>query len=156
MAKELGSVNISNVSAEVIVAISSPSVTTVARSTVTKKVKGKDETKTYKGENLEDLKKKHPEAHKLYKKYSAGNAVPNIGVFRIQPGNIRRLPAQPARRGATRAQLQKGAAEAQKKLEAVIKQLEASKKAEEKTDLDALRSQVEEAVEMLKKAQGKK
>ena len=44
--------------------------------TVTEKVDGKEKTKQYKAASVEELAKKHPEAHKLYEKY-AGKVKPN-------------------------------------------------------------------------------
>jgi len=44
---------------------------------------GKQVTRTFKAKNADELKKKSPEAHKLYEKYSKG------GVGNIQLGNIR-------------------------------------------------------------------
>jgi translation initiation factor 1 (eIF-1/SUI1) len=43
---------------------------------------GKPVTRTFKAKNADELKKKSPEAHKLYKKYAKG------GVGNIQQGNI--------------------------------------------------------------------
>lgn len=125
--------------------------------TVTEKVKGKDETKTYEADDEEALKKKHPDAHKIFEKYGKDNGIPNIRAFGIQRGNIFPVPANRAGQALpNRRAMQKSAAEAQAKLEKVIEQLDASKKAGDKADLDALRSQVEEAIKDLKEAQGKK
>ena len=59
---------------------------------------GKEETKEYEADNTDELKKKHPDAHKLYEKYSKG---PGIKV--IQKGIPQQLPFRPflpARRAA--------------------------------------------------------
>lgn len=48
---------------------------------VTKKnAEGKEETKNYEAKNADDLKKKHPDAHKLYEKYSKGGGINVIQV----------------------------------------------------------------------------
>ncbi len=52
-----------------------------------KNADGKEETKSYEAKNADDLKKKHPEAHKLYEKYSKGGGI-NVIQFGI-PGQIR-------------------------------------------------------------------
>ena len=55
----------------------------------TRTVDGKSKTDEYKGADLDDLKKKHPEAAKLYEKYSGGNNVilgGGGGAIQIQIG----------------------------------------------------------------------
>lgn len=52
--------------------------------------KKKAETKTYKAADAKELKKKHPEAHKLYEKYARGGM-----AQRIQVGNIVRPRVAP-------------------------------------------------------------
>jgi hypothetical protein len=55
----------------------------------TRTVDGKSKTDEYKGADLDDLKKKHPEAAKLYEKYSGGNNVVlggGGGAIQIQIG----------------------------------------------------------------------
>ncbi len=58
---------------------------------VTEPAKGKKkaETKTYKAADAKELKKKHPEAHKLYEKYARSGIAP-----RVQIGNVVRLRAK--------------------------------------------------------------
>ncbi len=52
--------------------------------TVTETVNGQKQTQTFKGNNEEELKKNHPEAHALFERYTKGN-----GAMRIQiNGNI--------------------------------------------------------------------
>lgn len=129
--------------------------------TVTEKGKdknGKDQIKTFEADDEAALKKKHAEAHKIYEKYGKGNGMPNLRAFAIRGANIQNLPAgfpNQAQRIPNRRAMQKGITDAQANLEAMAKQLEAAKKADDKTDLDALRSQLEEAIKSLKKAQGK-
>lgn len=50
---------------------------------VTEEKEGKKETTKYEAQSVEELKEKHPEAHKLYQKY-AGNARNRDGNIRIQ------------------------------------------------------------------------
>ncbi|MBS0205446.1 MAG: hypothetical protein JSS49_21285 [Planctomycetes bacterium] len=51
----------------------------------TRPVDGKSKTDEYKADDLDDLKKKHPEAAKLYEKHSgAGNLIPGAGGIRFQ------------------------------------------------------------------------
>lgn len=110
---------------------------------VTEKVDGKDTKKEYKADDLEALKKNHPEAHKLYEKYAKNNGIPNVrGLFaqRLQP-------AQPRR---------KNVGQVQKKLEDLLKRIEAGKASEEKVDLETVKKEIAEAVEMLKKTRGRK
>ena len=61
----------------------------------TRPVDGKAKTDEYKAADLDDLKKKHPEAARLYEKYSPGNGiVPNPGAqIQIQaiPGGFRAI-----------------------------------------------------------------
>jgi hypothetical protein len=47
---------------------------------VTEKVEGKDKTDTYKAKDADELKKKFPEAPKLYEKYANGPGVGNIQI----------------------------------------------------------------------------
>jgi len=64
--------------------------------TITETKDGKAQTKTYKAKNAKDLEKKHPEAHKAYKKYSAGGGI-QIRQIQIGPGRAIPLPIQPGR-----------------------------------------------------------
>jgi hypothetical protein len=67
----------------------------------TRSVDGKAKTDEYKGDDLDDLKKKHPEAAKLYEKHTAGNRVVLGGGGGVQlqiggpplPGGVRPVPA---------------------------------------------------------------
>ncbi len=63
---------------------------------VTEKVNGQDKTDTYKAKDADELKKKSPEAYKLYEKYGQTRAV--IGNLQIQGiaipmGQIQLIPA---------------------------------------------------------------
>ena len=50
----------------------------------TRPVDGKEKTDEYKGADLDDLKKKHPEAAKLYEKYAPGNGLVGGAQAQIQ------------------------------------------------------------------------
>lgn len=67
--------------------------------TVTETVDGKETKKEYAGKNLADLKKKHPEAAKLYEEYAEGNGAGGIRVFAgpgAFPGGFPNFPNLPA------------------------------------------------------------
>jgi len=55
---------------------------------VTEKVNGQDKTDTYKAKDADELKKKSPEAYKLYEKYgqAGGGAFGNVQIRAIQAG----------------------------------------------------------------------
>ena len=59
----------------------------------TRPVDGKAKTDEYKAADLDDLKKKHPEAAKLYEKYAAGNVIVGGAAAQVQiqavPGGFR-------------------------------------------------------------------
>ena len=61
----------------------------------TRPVDGKAKTDEYKGADLDDLKKKHPEAAKLYEKYAPGNGIGGGAAAQIQiqagPGGFRAI-----------------------------------------------------------------
>jgi hypothetical protein len=66
------------------------------------KVDGKEQTKKYEAKNADELKKKDPEAHKLYEKYAQQNvpviqfnqAFQRIGVPNLAPANAPLKPVQ--------------------------------------------------------------
>jgi len=73
---------------------------------ITETKDGKPVTRKFEAKNADELKKKHPEAHKLYQQYSQGAAgkiqirnfqVPGNGIPRIQiaPFKIPAIPANP-------------------------------------------------------------
>jgi len=109
--------------------------------TVTDPPKGKEKAKPkqYKAADAKELKKKHPEAHKLYEKYATddGAVVGNIRIGRVGAGAggaraavrpARIQPVQPAIRGARgrRARGSKLVGEAEKELDAAIKTMKAA------------------------------
>ena len=49
---------------------------------------GKEETKKYEAKNADELKTKHPEAHKLYDEYSKAPAGIQVQGFQLGPGGI--------------------------------------------------------------------
>jgi len=68
---------------------------------VTEKKDGKETTKKYEAKNADDLKKQHPDAHKLYEKYSKGpaniqiQAIQGMQRIQIKPGQLPAMPALP-------------------------------------------------------------
>jgi hypothetical protein len=62
---------------------------------VTETKDGKETTQKYEAKNADDLKAKHPEAHKIYEQYSAKGAEFKIGGFEIAPGIAPALPLMP-------------------------------------------------------------
>jgi hypothetical protein len=58
-----------------------------------KNADGKEETKEYEAKNADDLKKKHPDAHKVYEKYSKGGGINviQLGIPQIR-FPFRRIP----------------------------------------------------------------
>ena len=97
--------------------------------TVTEKDdKGKPKTTIYKAPDEKELKKKHPEGHKLYEKY-AGNNQGNI-VLQGGPINIGAVPAMAALKARPRLNLRQATKlvdEARAELDASIKALKAAK-----------------------------
>lgn len=75
--------------------------------TVTEKVDGKEKSSSYKAKDAEELKKNHPEGHKLWEKYAKNGNGAVIGNIQIQVGGgggflpvpiqARNLPARIAR-----------------------------------------------------------
>jgi hypothetical protein len=88
---------------------------------VTEKVEGKDKTDTFKAKDADELKKKFPEAHKLYEKYVNGPGVGNIQIqaqaipIQIGVAPVFAPPAPPAPNTAQK-QASQQIAEAQKRI----------------------------------------
>ena len=61
--------------------------------TVTEKVDGKEKSESYAAKDADELKKKHPEAHKLYEKYAGNNNGAAVVIGNIQI-NGQALPMQ--------------------------------------------------------------
>ena len=108
---------------------------------VTEPVNGKEETKNYEAKNAEELKKKHPEAHKLYEKHAAKMGGANIVVQaggvpvqlprRVLPGapaqpNPPALPGQPAPKNDNQREADRQLNEARRQLDEAAKQLRAA------------------------------
>ena len=131
---------------------------------VTEKKDGKEETKEYEAKNADELKTKHPEAHKLYQQYKSGGAeirfeaipglLPGIGAIPAPPVPAIRRPAIiPDAKEATdrldkaRQQLDEAAARLKKlpetsaiaaaEIKAALEAIEQSKK-----ELEALRAKL--------------
>ncbi len=104
--------------------------------TVTEPAAGKKkaETKTYKAADAKELKKKHPEAHKLYEKYARGGMaqriqVANIALPRVVP-QVRPGRAKTARARRVRfLEARKLIDEARKELSKAAAKLQAAVKA---------------------------
>ncbi len=56
---------------------------------ISEKKNGKKQTKKYKANNVAELKKKHPEAHKIYEQYAKGQGAFQI---RLQAGGMQIIP----------------------------------------------------------------
>ncbi len=110
---------------------------------VTEKINGKEVTKKYEAKNADDLKKNHPEGHKIYEKYGKGGGVIQFRVgakpFKIQPGQIPAIP-QPAPN-------QNGAIEKSK--QRIQEMIDRYKKKLEQTPADA--EQLKQVIERLEK-----
>jgi hypothetical protein len=131
---------------------------------VTEKVEGKDKTDTFKAKDADELKKKFPEAHKLYEKYVNG---PGVGNIQIQAGQA--IPIQigvapafglPAPNAVQPNTVQKQAsqqiAEAQKRIAEATENLRKNAGATPNgDDLKRALDQLEEARKELEGARGK-
>jgi len=116
---------------------------------VTEKVDGKEKTKAYQAKTAEELEKKHPEAHKLYKEYAEGD-----GGIRLH------ARAGVLRAGGARAAVKKpaGPAAAGARLKEAREHLELLKKALKELDQDneavrRLKQQLEAAAQKIDEAQ---
>jgi flagellin-like hook-associated protein FlgL len=127
---------------------------------VTESVGGKEKTDTFKAKDADELKKKFPEAHKLYEKYMAGGGIGNlpiqaqampiqIGV--LQPGALPGIAPPPAPNAEARKQI----AEAQKRLAEATANLRKNAGAPGGDDFKRALDQLEEARKALEEARGK-
>lgn len=107
---------------------------------ITETKDGKDETKEFEAEDAEELKKEHPEAHKLYEQYAKGVG----GVIRIDGGPAIRRFDPPAIIREPRAVVER-LEKAQKQLEDAAERIKAGAK-----DDESLRAALE-AIEASKK-----
>ena len=117
---------------------------------VTEKKDGKEETKEYKVKNADELKEKHPEAHKIYEQYNQARGVIKIDGFRLERAVAPAIPLAPRRVVPVPAE---DPAERLKKteqeLDATIQRLE--KLLEDADNADDLKSAIE-ALQASKKA----
>ncbi len=141
---------------------------------VTEKNKdGKEETKKYEAKNADELKKKHPEAHKLYEKYSnnkgfqikgigIGGAVP-IRPPRIQIGPNGRIQIGPPKKAEKdgdedekESEADEADDEADDRAEATKQKVEATQKRADKFRREAIEKQIDQLqrqIERLKQVQ---
>ena len=126
---------------------------------VTEKKNGKPTTKKYTAKNEAQLKKNHPEAHKLYEKYAkqAGGRI-QVRAVPLQPGVVPRAPMLP---GQIQQRMPRRSAalhlkQARRLVELAVKQLrqmkETGKSAEE---LKRTIKQLEEIAQQLEQQQAK-
>ena len=132
---------------------------------VQEKVGGKTKTSEYKAKDLADLKKKHPEAAKLYEQYAIGQNNIGGGLFqgriRINGGAVPVLPLPfraipfPGGNPAQRIAAQKQIAVAQERLNQAAKQLkELAANGNTKPDeLKTLAKEIESAIQQLQAVQ---
>ncbi len=129
---------------------------------MTESVNGKEKTETFKAKDADELKKKSPEAHKLYEKYMKGQGLGNIQIqaqaIPLQIGGPlpRFAPVVPPRAGKSDAQKQ-----AERDIEAAQKRIaEATEKLRGNAGGDAEQlkkalDQLDEARKELEAARGK-
>ncbi|MCO6456302.1 MAG: hypothetical protein J5I93_13470 [Pirellulaceae bacterium] len=114
---------------------------------VTEKKDGKETTQKYAAKSAEELKKQHPEAHKIYDKYSQQQG--GIQIQAIQLGAVPIQLAPRALRGLPRAgQDMKDVAErlekVQKQLQEAAERIKAISDKTDSADSDALRKSLEQ------------
>lgn len=133
---------------------------------VTEKVDGKEETKKYEAKDADDLKKNHPEAHKIYEQSTkqqnvqiqiGGGAIPALPLAPgIAPRAIPVLPGfrNPAQMRAVQEQLERVQKELKDAEQRLKKAAENSPQADELgksvQQLEEARKQLEEAIEKVK------
>ncbi len=123
---------------------------------VTENVNGKDKTDTFKAKDADELKKKSPEAHKLYEKYMNGPGGGNIQIQALPlPGGFQPIAPQPQNTDAAKAAAQQ-IAEAQKRIaEAADNLRKNAGGAPNGDDLKRALDQLDEARKELEGARGK-
>ena len=100
---------------------------------VTEKKDGKETTKKYAAKNADELAKKHPDAHKLYKKYTTqpkfNLQLPNLQqAIPVIPGNNQLPPNFRLPPGLIPQQTKRSLGKAQQELDKSIKELEEATK----------------------------
>ena len=139
-----------------------PALTTIQLE-VTETKDGKEETKKYEAKNAEELKTKHPEAHKLYDEYSKAPAGIQVQGIQIGPGGIvppapGGLNVRPIRRAKILRPEELDAAK--ENLDGALKELDASletlrKEAEKNGELKDALEKTEAAKKRLEELKGK-
>jgi len=99
---------------------------------ITEKKDGKEETSKYEAKDADELKKKHPEAHKIYEEYTkknAGGAIQIQGIqigpgggIQIKPGKVPAIPLPPQIQAVPKQPVEKPKAAA--KIEKATKELQ--------------------------------
>lgn len=132
---------------------------------VTEKVDGKDQTKNYEAKDADDLKKKHPDAHKIFEESTKqqalqiqfGRAIPALPMVpAIQAQAIPLLPGMrtPAQLRPVQEQLERVQKDLKEAEQRVKKAAENSPQADELgkslQQLEEARKQLEEAIEKIK------
>jgi len=125
---------------------------------VTENVNGQDKTDTFKAKDADELKKKSPEAHKLYEKYMNGPGVGNIQIQAMTfPGGFQPIAPQPQPQNTDAAKAaSQQIAEAQKRIaEATGNLRKNAGGAPNGEDLKRALDQLDEARKELEGARGK-
>lgn len=129
---------------------------------VTETKDGKEETKKYEAKNADELKTKHPEAHKLYDEYTKAPAGIQVQGIKIGPGGIPQIPGGPVVRPIRRAKILRPEEldAARENVEGALKELDASletlrKEAEKNGELKEAVEKTEAAKKRLEELKGK-
>jgi hypothetical protein len=130
---------------------------------VTESAGGKEKTDTFKAKDADELKKKFPEAHKLYEKYTNGGAIGNLQIqaqaMPIQIGVAGPpqivLPQGFGPQPAPNAEAQRHIAEAQKRLAEATDHLRKNAGAPGGEDFRRALDQIDEARKALDEARNK-
>lgn len=122
---------------------------------VTETKDGKEETKKYEAKNADELKMKHPEAHKLYDEYTKAPAGIQVQGIQVGPGG---LNVRPIRRAKILRPEELDAA--QENIEGALKELNASletlrREAEKNGELKGAVEKTEAAKKRLEELKGK-
>lgn len=118
---------------------------------VTETKDGKEQTQKYSAKNEAELKKQHPEAHKLYEKYSQQPGGIQIQGLQLQPGAIPAIPMPVPVQGieVSRRIAASQLRHARAMIESASKSLERAK--ENATDADALGKTIKNLEDIIKR-----